>query len=64
MSRFLRMFVKSCVLHTNDIDVSRPEWSKIEEKFWGMQDMHTPLLLANLDFDSRLQHVSYCVPDE
>ena len=26
-------------MNTNDIDVSLPEWSKIEEKFWGVQDM-------------------------
>ena len=44
--------------------VSLPDWSKIEEKFWGMQDMNTRLLLANLNFDSRLQHVSCCVPHE
>ena len=29
-----------------------------------VQDMNTRLLSANLDFDSRLQHVSCCVPDE
>ena len=29
---------------TNDIDVSPPESSKIEEKFWSMQDMNTRLL--------------------
>ena len=29
-----------------------------------MQDMNTRLLSANHDFDSRLQHVSCCVPDE
>ena len=56
--------MKSCVLHTNDIDVSLPEWSKIEEKVWGMQVMHTRLLSANLDFDTRLRHVSCCVADE
>ena len=39
---------------TDGIDVSLLEWSKIEEKFWGMQDMSTRLLSANLDFDSRL----------
>ena len=50
--------------NANDIDLSLPEWSNIEEKFWGMQDMNTRLLSANLDFDSRLQHVSCCVPDE
>ena len=50
--------------NANDIDLSLPKWSNIEEKFWGMQDMNTRLLSANLDFDSRLQHVSCCVPDE
>ena len=35
-----------------------------EEKFRGTQDMNTHLLSANLDFDSRLQHVSCCVLDE
>ena len=30
----------------------------------AVQDMNTRLLSANLDFDSRLQHVSFCVPDE
>ena len=38
--------------------------AKIEEKFWGMQDMNTRLLLANLEIGSRLQHVSRCLPDE
>ena len=40
------------------------EWSKIEEKFWSMQDMYTRLLSANLDFDSELQHVFRWAPDE
>ena len=31
--------------------------SKIEEKFWSMQDMYTRLLSANLDFGSELKHV-------
>ena len=44
--------------------MSLPEWSKIEEKFWGMQDMYTRLLSANLDFDSELQHVFCWEPDE
>ena len=43
---------------------SLAEWSKIEEKFWGMQDMYTRLLSANLDFDSELQHVFWWEPDE
>ena len=30
----------------------------------AVQDMNTRLISANLDFDSRLQHVSFCVPDE
>ena len=38
--------------------------AKIEEEFWGMQDMNTRLLLANLEIDSRRQHVSCCLPDE
>ena len=29
-----------------------------------VQDMNTRLLSANLDFDSRLQHVSCCAADE
>ena len=37
---------------------------KIRGQVLGMQDMSTRLLSANLDFDSRLQHVSCCVPDE
>ena len=41
-----------------------PEWSKIEEKFWGMQDMYTRLLSASLDFDSEPQHVFCWAPDE
>ena len=44
--------------------MSLPEWSEIEEKFWGMQDMNIRLLSENIDFDSRLQHVSCCVLDE
>ena len=36
----------------------------MEEKFWGMQDMYTRLLSANLDFDSELQHVFCREPDE
>ena len=47
-----------------DIDVSLSEWSKIEEKFWGMQYMYTRLFSANLDFDSELQHVFCWAPDE
>ena len=40
-------------------DKERPrEWGP------GVQDMNTCVLSANLDFDSRLQHVSCCVPDE
>ena len=37
---------------------------KSRKKFWGMQYMDTRLLSANLDFDSRFQHVSCCVPDK
>ena len=51
-------------LYTNDIDVFLPEWSKIEEEFWGMQDMYTRLLSANLDFDTELQHVLCWAPGE
>ena len=38
-------------MNTDDFGVSLPEWSKIEEEFWGMQDMNTRLLSASLDFD-------------
>ena len=40
--------------------VSLRDWSKIDEKFWGMQDMKKRLLSANLDFDSRLQRLLLC----
>ena len=42
------------------IDVSLPEWSKIEEKFWGMQDMYTRLSSANLNFDSTVFFLRLC----
>ena len=37
---------------------------KAEEKLWGMQDMYTRRISANLDFDSELQHVFCWEPDE
>ena len=43
--------------------MSLPGWSKIEEKFWGMQDMNTHLLSATLDFDSCILHVPCCVSE-
>ena len=42
--------------------MSLPEWSKIEDKIWCMQDMYTRLLSANLDFDPELQHVFCWAP--
>ena len=56
--------MRSCVRNTNDVDVSLSEWSKIEEKFWSMQDMYTRLLSANLDFDPELRHVFCWAPGD
>ena len=49
---------------SNDIDVFLPEMSKIEEKFWCIQYMSARHLSANLDLDSRFQHVYCYVLDE
>ena len=61
MSRFLRMFVRSCVLHTNDIDVPLQSGQRSRKSFGACK---TTSYQPNLDLDSELQDVFWWEPEE